>query len=448
MKRKPSTIVISLLLVCIMLLSACAKQTDQSAAQTSAANAAASPEAKADAKTEEKAPTESTETIRIGSLWPYSGGTATIGKQYSDGLDLAIEQINANGGVKSLNGAKIELIKADTESKPDKGVTQAERLMSKENICMLIGAYSSAVTFPITDVAERNQVPLIVGGAAKTDITEKGYKYTFRVNPAGVQGIKDECYPAYQYFNENFEFGVKRIGLVYDSSDWGADVAKQCKDYAAEFGFEIVLDEPITTGTPDMNPTMLKIKNANPDVVLLALYTPEQILFSKAYEANKINIKAGLFTFGAGGEDPAFYEAVPASAWNYMMVQADMDAYARNTKPFNIELAKICEEKYGYPFNIYFAQGYIFGYTAYHALETGATTDPVKLRDALAALDLSIDEVKITGFAGVKFDEKGQNMLARGVISQYQDGKEVVIFPDDVKEPDSKPLLPPNWEDR
>ncbi|WP_020203495.1 ABC transporter substrate-binding protein, partial [Cupriavidus sp. WS] len=124
--------------------------------------------------------------IPIGFVLPLSGGAATIGNQTKQGAEIAAEQINQAGGIRSLGGAKLKLIFADSQSKPDVGVAETERLIQRENVPLIVGAYNSAVTFPATEVAERYKVPWVVTGAVKDEITERGFKYVFRPNNKAI----------------------------------------------------------------------------------------------------------------------------------------------------------------------------------------------------------------------------------------------------------------------
>ena len=120
--------------------------------------------------------------VKIGFVLPLSGGAATIGNQTKVGAEVAVAQINAAGGVKSMGGAKLVPLFADSQSKPDVGVAETERLITRENVAMVVGAYNSGVTFPATELAERYKTPWLVTGAVKDEITERNFKYVFRPN--------------------------------------------------------------------------------------------------------------------------------------------------------------------------------------------------------------------------------------------------------------------------
>jgi branched-chain amino acid transport system substrate-binding protein len=387
-------------------------------------------------------------TVKIGGLWPLSGGASTIGTEERDGMQYAIDEINNAGGIKALGGAKLVAVFADTQSKPDVAVSQADRLLGKEKVAMLLGAYRSADTFPVTDVAERYGIPMLSQGAVKNEITERHYKNVFRINNKAAYDV-NEMTTSLELFAKEKKLQVKTIGFVYDSSDWGADTAKIMREYAKKAGWNEVLVEPVTSGQTDMSPIILKIKRANPDVLFVALYTPEHILFNKVYAANKINPKFGLWSVGAGSEDPAFYKAVPNSMTEYMFVQDDWDTGGPARAAWIGKLGKACKDKYGYAMGTYWAQGYSAAYVAKEIFEKAASTDPAALRKAASGIDITSGPALVLGYQRIKFDENGQDTFAHGTISQRQGGKRIVLWPDKNKTPGADVILPiPDWANR
>src|SRR4030067_3664905 len=163
MKRKVLFSLIAVMMVLSLLLSACGGW-------------AATP-----APAETEAPPSEVEAVRVGALYPLTGDLAKLGEENKDGLQLAIDEINAAGGIKSMGGAQIEMVWGDTTGKPEVGISEVERLAQQENVVAIIGAYQSAVTTPATQAAERLSVPFIVSMAVSDKITERGFKYTFRV---------------------------------------------------------------------------------------------------------------------------------------------------------------------------------------------------------------------------------------------------------------------------
>ena len=119
--------------------------------------------------------------VKVGNILPLSGPSASVGLQNKQAQDMAVDEINQAGGIKSLGGAKIQLLYADSESKPEKGVAEAERFINTEKVNILTGCWNSAVSYPVSAVAERYAVPFLVPVSVADKITEQGFKNVFRI---------------------------------------------------------------------------------------------------------------------------------------------------------------------------------------------------------------------------------------------------------------------------
>ena len=389
-----------------------------------------------------------TEEVIVGMILPLSGGSATIGNQTRVGATIAVEDINNAGGIASMGGAKIKLVFADSQTKPDVGASETERMIEHENVSVICGAYNSAVTFPASEVAERYKTPWVVTGSVKDEITERGFKYVFRPNNKAVYDAKEQM-AAIELFMKETGNGPKNIGMLFEGTDWGRSHATNIRKIVEEMGFNLVMDEAYPPNQPDFSAQLLKIRAKKPEMMIVALYTPDHILFSKQYMENKINMPYGIHSVGAGSEDPAFYKSVPVEAVDYMFVQEDWQvdqlevmgwAHGVNAR-FNKEL--------GYDLNAYGAQGYSNMWVIYDALERAGSADKDKIRDALAATNITSGPALIVGFQKISFDEQGQNVDAHGVISQNQGGKRISLWPAANRPSGAKVVWPiPDWNAR
>jgi len=133
--------------------------------------------------------------VKIGIILPLSGPLAPIGNSMKNGAELVAEEVNNAGGIKSMKGAKIKLVFADSRGKSDVGMSEAERLISRENVSALSGAFQSAVTYTSTEVAERYKVPFLTSVAVMPEITGRGFKYVFRNTTPNSFSVKmrTEC---------------------------------------------------------------------------------------------------------------------------------------------------------------------------------------------------------------------------------------------------------------
>ena len=382
--------------------------------------------------------------VKVGFVWPLTGGGATIGQQHNDGALWAIEEINANGGIKSMGGIPIIPVVADSETQPDIGSSQVERLITKEGVAIVAGCYNSAVTFPASEVAQRYETPFLSQGGVKSEITERGYEWVFRINNKATYDV-EEMLRGLDLMEQETGLEVKTYALIYESTDWGTDNARIWKEEADKRGWECVLDEPVTVGQSDMSSQVLKIKAANADVVNVSFYTPEMIVFSKAMTANRVNPPMGIWSVGGGSQDPAFFEAVDAKDYEYHFVQEDWDVSGPLNHPWIAELDEQVFEQKGYRLNSFFAQGWTAAYVAYEALEAAGSADKGAIREALVNMDIENTEdtrVILSGYPRIKFDEEGQNTYSTGTIVQYQNGVAVGLSPESNRYPGGKFIAP------
>lgn len=389
-------------------------------------------------------------TVSIGCVLPLSGGSASVGNQIKAGTQIAVDQINREGGIKSMGGAKLAVLFGDSQSKADIGVTETERLITRENVAALCGAFNSAVTFPATEVAERYKTPWVVLGAVKDEITERNFKYVFRINNKANYDAREQV-DAIDLLAQESGKKPKTIALIYEGSDWGRSHAANVKKFAAERGYSVVLDEAAPPNQVDFSNQLLKVRASRPDVLIVAFYTPDHLILSRQLMDQRLDIPFGVHSVGGGTEDPAFYKAIAPRAVDYYFVQEDfqIDIVEATKDPAILDADKRSKETLGYGLTAYSAQGLATIYVIRDALERAGSADREKLRDALAATDITSGPALAAGYQRIKFDAQGQNTFAHGVISENLGGKRRTVWPKDNRLPDTKPVWPvPEWSKR
>ena len=147
--------------------------------------------------------------IKIGAIHPLTGFVARAGNQLKNGIDLAVEEINSKGGIKSLGGAKLAVLHTDSQGKAEIGQAEAERLIQR-GVVALMGCFQSNVTFNAMQIAEREKVPFLVTIAVADDITDRGFKYTFRIQPNQTASVKSSL-ESLKALQEIQEFPLKRL---------------------------------------------------------------------------------------------------------------------------------------------------------------------------------------------------------------------------------------------
>ncbi|RPI10095.1 MAG: ABC transporter substrate-binding protein, partial [Zetaproteobacteria bacterium] len=313
---------------------------------------------------------------------------------------------------------------------------------------LFIGAYQSAVTIVATEVAERYKVPWLVTGSVADKITERGFKYVFRPNNKAVYDAREQLQAIATLTKETGK-GPKSIGILAEGTDWGKSHAANVRIQAKEMKFEIVFDEAYTPGTVDFSAQILKIKSRKPEALVLAMYTPDHIVFTKQSHEGRLDIPFGIHSVGAGSEDPNFYKAVPQAAINYMFVQEDFQIDITEVAPWTQAVDKKFREMLGYELTSYGAQGYSAAYTIYDILQRAGSVDKEKVREAFVTTNITSGPALIMGWQKIAFDKDGQNVDAHGVISQNLDGKRTTIWPVANRPKGVKPVWPiPAWGKR
>jgi branched-chain amino acid transport system substrate-binding protein len=387
--------------------------------------------------------------VKIGAVYPLSGGAANQGIQSKTGAIIAADEINAKGGIPALGGAKFKLVFGDSQSKPDVGASETERIIQREGVAAFIGTYQSAVTMVATEVAERYKMPWLVTGSVADKITERGFKYVFRPNNKAVYDATEQLEAIATLAKETGK-GPKTIAILVEGTDWGKSHAANLRVQAKRLNYEIVFDEAYSPGTVDFSAQILKIRSRKPEALVIAMYTPDHIVFTKQTYEGRLDVPFGIHSVGAGSEDPNFYKAVPVQAIEYMFVQEDFQIDLVELNDWTKPIDKKFREALGYELTSYGAQGYSAVYTLLDVLQRTGSIDKEKIREALATTNItSGPAVGIMGWQKISFDKDGQNVDAHGVVSQNFKGKRTSVWPVANRPKGIKPVWPiPAWKDR
>lgn len=411
MKHNLKFALLGLLVVMSVILSACgpAPATEAPSAATEAPSAAT------------EAPA-SGETIKVGALYPLTGDLAKLGEENKNGLQLAIDEINAAGGVASMGGAKIELVWADSQGKPEVGISEVTRLAEQEKVVAIIGAYQSGVTTPATQEAERLGIPFVVSMAVSDKITERGFKYTFRICPKASWYAKDQV-TFLKDLKELAGLEVKKVALLHEDTDFGESTAAGQKQYLEEAGMEMVLEVKYSASAADLTTEVAKVKAANPDAVLTVTYLNDSVLIARAREA--LGMTDIPFIDAAGGTvDPEFIKQLGATAEGWF-TEIEFTKYAAGADVLN----NAFKARFGDDITGNGAYAYQAGYVIADALERAASADRDAVRDAIAATDMPSGPTMVLPTDRIFFGDDGQNPNAPLFIVQVQNGELIPVWP-------------------
>ena len=379
--------------------------------------------------------------VKIGNIIPLSGPSATVGQQGKQAREMAVEEINAAGGIQSLGGAKLELVYADSESKPEKGVAEAERLINTEKVNVLTGCWNSAVTYPTTAVAERYGIPFVVPVSVADKITDQGFKTVFRIAAKDSWWTRDQ-FTFLKDMQEEFGTKIENIAFVYENGDWGKGFAGQWKKLAEGAGYKVVLDEPYPSTATDLSPVVQKIRRSRADVLMLVSNAADAILLTNTLAEYKVKLKA-IVASGGGHADPSFLTTTGQNAkYLFDIVEWETDI----NKPGAKEANEKYKAKYGQNLTGEAVDAYVAMYVLKDALERAGSLEPEKIREALAATNLTGGPGMIVGYDAVSFDETGQNKNASLVMVQVNDlgnGLErITVWPKNARRAGYTPVFP------
>ncbi|MFN7090575.1 MAG: ABC transporter substrate-binding protein [Allorhizobium sp.] len=365
--------------------------------------------------------------VKFGALFPFSGQLALLGEESARGLELAVEEINAAGGVQ---GEQVTLVRGDAVDN-NQAIGEARRLISLEGVKAIFGTYSSARSIAASQVAELAGIPYFELGAVAEEVTGRDLKYLYRTNPTA----DDMAKMIIQMVVEKVAPGIDKqatdlkIGIIHEDSSYGTSVAERQNAYAKEEGLNIVTTQAYPAATVDMSSLVLDLKNREVDVVLQTSYQNDSVLFLQ--QANEAGYKPAAIIGGGGGYSmQPTADAVGHDVINNVL-DVDFTQYAVNTS-FTPGLEKFVEayqEKYdAAPRSGHSLNNYVGAKVILEAIDKASSFEPDAIVEAVEAIDIEAGTTA-AGY-GFKFGENNQNDRAEMMGMQWQDGKLVTVFPD------------------
>ena len=356
--------------------------------------------------------------VKLGVLHPVTGALAYSGTQGRLGATLAIDEINAAGGIKALGGAKIDAVLGDAQSTPAGGTAEVEK-MNSAGVACIVGGYASSICLATTQAAARYDLPYVVDVGVSDSIIKRGLKNTFRFGP-GFGVIAKSALDNLVAINDGAGKPAKTVIIVHEDSLFGSGVAKLLGAKLPEHGFKVLESIAHPTPTRDFNTIVLKIKAQNPDLVIPADYYNEYVLLARTMLQQHVRPKGIYSVLGGAASSYKFVKEFPAAANGIM----DCNHWFNPLSDKAQALKKKVE-----------AKGQFFTYEVYlnyscvglvaDALERGASADRAKL---IAALASSTWSGHIMPYGPTKF-VNGQNEGAAPCNTQVQDNDIKVILP-------------------
>jgi branched-chain amino acid transport system substrate-binding protein len=381
------------------------------------------------------------DTITFGAAISITGKTAKEGEYTRDGYQFAIDRLNELGGVK-VGGKtyKYALKYNDDETKPERTAQLIEKLINEDKVNLILGPYGSSPTGTAAPICERYKIPMVEANGSAESVFAKGYKYSFMIlSPAKLylRGIID----AVRAKDPN----VKTVAILGENESFSKEVAQGAADYAKEKGLQVVYQELYPSNAQDVSALLTAIKGKSPDIVLGSGHLQDSLLIVK--QSKDLGVSPKAMGFSVGPSSPEFKENLKGNAdyifgatqWTEALRYTGDDPW-KTPKAF-ADAFRVKHPNYkSIPYQVAESAVAVFAY--HRAIEKAGSIDPTKVRDALAAIDLS------TYYGRVKFDARGVNIYKPMAAEQYQpDGNKYTVWPADVAE---KPILypMPAWDKR
>ena len=381
------------------------------------------------------------QTIKIGAVNPYSGPLALYGNEVTRGYELAVDQVNATGG---LMGRKIELIRGDAGT-AQQGIATVEQLVTKDKVDLLVGTYISGISLTASDAALRYNKLYWETNAVAQILTDRGLPNFIRSGPDGgafavtsVATVRNLIAPALKK-----EMKDLKVWIEHEDSIYGTSIAQGQKRMLEAFGTKVVGVGAHSARTIDLTDTVLRAKQADPDILIQTGYVPDGNLLMRT--ARDQGFKPAAMLWVGTGDTPETLQALSAASLEGVLVVG----YPRNdiTDTFGPgNKAYLAAYRAKYKADPIAPQGmaaYSGMQILFEAVKAAGSVDMEKVRAAAAKMDKP-DNTYASGF-GAKFDKNFQNVRAQFTTSQWQAGKMVTVFPKDAVLPGVtlKPLARP-----
>ncbi len=382
----------------------------------------------------------SPEVVKIGITIPLSGAAATTGLEIKYGYDLAAEIINgefpelealglpfaAKRGIPNLGGAKLELIYTDHQSSPERALGEVDRLVTRENVAVIAGAFQSAVTATASQAAERLRVPFVTPESTAPSLTQRGFKWFFRLT-LDDDGICERLFRFLADVKDKRGAKIRNVALVNENTLWGADAAKAMRKYAAQYGLNVVEDVLYPSGTAEVTSIAARIKASKPDVILHSSYVSDAILYVTTYQELDVVPTGAILANGTGFVDPAFIGALGKSA-EFVMSRENWAKDLGGKNELIKTVNEMFEKRYRMSMSGNSSRPFVSLFVIADALNRAGTVDRTAVRDALRTTDFP-EKSLIVPWRGVKFDEKGDNIYSDIIVVQCINGVYKTVWP-------------------
>lgn len=431
----------AMLLAVIMLLSmvACAAPAAPAAAPAEPAPAAEA--APAPAAPEAPAAEEGVQTIKIGVVAPLTGGGAFQGNLCKEGYDYAAYYYNnVYGGIKSMNGAKLELYYADHTSVADVGITETERLINQVGVDVLTGTTSSTVMLAIAPLCEKYHITMVDNVASSIEISNQGFQYVFNPFADSITNAQ-ALVNLVQMIEKKYGETLDNVAFISENTEWGIQNGKDLQERFEKAGKTVVYNETCELGTTDFSSIITKIKASGAKFVVPTISEfSDAVVFVNQFKEYKCD--AAILSGGGCMITNEFLEAVGENAEYMFSTECWSKGFLTARGDSAVAIHQGYVDQYGHDMGEY--AGISFGCISLivAALEECGTTDKEIFRDTFYNLDLDLtsEYMQMIPYERMKLNEVTEdgltlrNIYSFTPVSQVIDGKWTMVCPDEILE--------------
>jgi branched-chain amino acid transport system substrate-binding protein len=377
-----------------------------------------------------QAPAQSKE-VKVALIAPFSGPWARQGDLMLKGAEMAVDDINAQGGIKALGGAKLKLVVIDAGDSIEKAKNAAQRMVAQETeLVGCTGAWLSSFTLAVTEVTERAELPCLTLSYSD-QITARGFRYIFQTSPTGDEQAKQALPTIVKLAQSATGRAPEKVAIVMDNTAASVSFARPMREGGlAHYGMTVVVDETFTPPLSDATALVQKVRSARPDFLfLLTTALPDDKLLVE--KLNEFGLGRGRVPVVSNGAHIAAPEMLTALGKD--MVEGIMTVVGNWRITGEEALLTEYKKRTGEPWMTQetvstYGDMWIFK----EALERARTADRKKVAAAIRSMDLTDGPARFFPGGRVKFDEKGRRVGAQLLIVQWQSGQPITVFPPDV----------------
>ena len=380
-----------------------------------------------------------TKEVKVGLIAPMSGPWARQGDLMLKGASLAVDRINAEGGIKALGGAKMRVVVFDAGDSVEKAKNAAQRMVAQEpDLVGAAGSWLSSFTLGVTEVTERAELP-VLSLSYSDAITERGFHYVFQTSPTGgTQAIK--ALPALVKLAETASGRrPETVAIIMDNTAAPVSFVKPMREGGiAALGLKLVVDETFTPPLSDCTPLVQKVRSSRPDLLLLlpTAIPDDKLCLEKLHEFGLGRGRVPVISNGAHIAAPDMLKNLGKD-----LLEGVMTIVANWSIKGQQDIAKAYTQKTGELWPTQETMSLAGSMLIFKdALEKAGAADRRKVAAAIRAMDTTTGPAKYFPGGRVKFDDQGRRVDADVVVVQWQGGVPVTVYP--TESAVAKPIWP------